>query len=719
MRFGKVKTPVYLQFSETECGIASLAMVFAYYKNIVPLHSLREKTGASRDGCKASTLMRLAKDYGYRTESYSVDISELKLLRQPVIAYWNFSHYVVINGFSGNKVSINDPACGHRLVDMDEFDKSFTGIIIVITPTKNIIRQTSENILFKLFRQWIKKYYKEILFIMICLLISAVIPLLQTNLSTLFINYCIIYSNQDWIPWLCAILTSLMMCLCITDIYQKYKLFQLCATESMVKSAQIIQQSLVLPLQFYALNQKSFLIIMLSRAEIIINSLLKNIGSISTQAILILVCSIFMATLDTYLFFTSMILILLTMQTGIIIQRRNLENDKSRLHFLGKWHAHTLSLVRNKETINACGLESGMLANWRGLYHQKLNLQQTSNYFLALSESINGCFSSIATFAIFVMGGMRIAQGHLSIGHLMGYFALHSILQNNLTSIIQVMKDWQEAQLSYMRIHDLFQRQKDERFLEGKIDARIMDQPFQLNCQQIYFYYNKLNPKTALQNINITIASHQHIAIVGKTGSGKSTLAKLLCGLYQPDEGEITLNHTNIRDLSAASLSKSFAYLSQDVALFAGTIHENLVLWAEDVSPDLIKTAIEVACLRDLIAARGLYGKVEENGSNFSGGERQRIEIARAIIQNTPILILDEATSALDIHTEAKIIANLRQLNKTIVFIAHRLSTIKHCDNIYVLENGKLMEQGNHAVLYAKKLAYYHLLQLEEKDQAA
>jgi ATP-binding cassette subfamily C protein len=358
-------------------------------------------------------------------------------------------------------------------------------------------------------------------------------------------------------------------------------------------------------------------------------------------------------------------------------------------------------------------LERNVLEKWRDLFTRKISIQDKSNTFTLMNDAIANFFGYLSMITLFMIGGRQVAEGHISTGYLMAYYSLHLFYYDSLTALLQALKDSQTAYLSHIRVNNIFCYDEDNRFKNNNSTVSEKNLPPLIACSNVDFFYNKNIPAT-LHNIHLVIKPLQHIAFVGGTGSGKSTLAKLLCALLQTQSGKITVDGRDLDNLSQQDIASLFAYVAQDISLFSGTLYDNLTLWKESVSPHEINTAIQIACLEEVIAKKSLNGQVAENGNNFSGGERQRIDIARALIQNTQVLVLDEATSALDNLTEMKLLANLRKLDKTIIYVAHRLSTIQHCDQNFVMKNGSIIENGNHDELIQIKSHYYRLIQNEQ-----
>lgn len=714
----KRKTPIIFQLSETECGIASLAMIFAYHRINVSIENLREQCGVSRDGCKAQTLIHVAEGYGFKAEAYRFEIEDLKALSMPVIAYWNFNHYVVIKKVSNKKVWLNDPAHGARVVSIDEFDKSFTGVIIVITPEKLKSQTSRPNTFLFLIGDWFYPFYKEILFLLFCLVLMGIIPYLNSAINTVFTDTCITSKNKNWIPTIACLAILSTLILCVLNITYKKVQFKLYSKASLLKVTDIFDHMMKLRMIFYSLRQRSEIIAILVRVDYAINLLFKSGLNFLFGIITALICLLFMIKINVYLALLSMTLTLINLTIFYYITRINLSYEKANITLNGKIYSHVHSSIKNIETIKSCGLEQTVFTKWNALFINKLQTQTYSDVLSSLISALSASFESISMLGLIAIGASQVSWGMISLGNLMGYYSLHLIFYSSFSFIFQSIKDIQSVYIENVRIKDIVGYEQDIRFNQkNKLSNKKYIDQFK-NSQQIVsltdvtFFYN-IHSRSVLNNMSFAIKPGAHIAIVGGTGSGKSSLAKLLCGFYQAQIGTVCYFNKSISSYSAEEIASLCAYVSQDISLTEGTLLENLNFTHRNYDHLTLMSAIETACLTDLVATKKLDGIIEENGRNLSGGEKQRVDIARALLQDTPILILDEATSALDVNTETALIKNLRQTNKTIIFIAHRLSTIKHCDQIFVMKNGFIVEQGNHSELLTLKSHYHNLVNTE------
>ena len=704
--YNKIRVPSILQSSDTECGVAALAMLFSFYNAKISIEQLREDCGAARDGCKVSTLISVSKKYGFTATAYKTDIDEIRKLDEPVIAFWNFSHYVVIKGFGKNRIFINDPAQGAMRVSFTEFDCAFTGIIIAIEPT-NVISIPSNKINKKNeLISLIQSNFTTIFFIIICLLVSLIATLIPSAQVNLFIEQCLMLNNRAWLPMMGLLSLGIYSILIGSQLSLRWHQFKLATTEGIKKSSFIIAHMLQLPLIFYSLRQKSELIAIISRMEQVISVLLNSIYTISGCILSISITFFILVKINSHLAMVSAALLLFSIMTIYLIAYLNLDFEKLYLNLSGKFYAYSMSAIRNLETIKSSGLEDAVLLKLYSYWGKKTAANDKVNNVNILSTTVMQFLSLFSTLLILWLGALNVASGLISIGSLISYYTIHQIFYNSIFLISTTLTDGFNAYVAHLRICDLTSYDKDYRFSHVHQKIAQTENCF-INCKDITFFYNKTG-LPILSNINLQIKRGEHLALVGGTGSGKSTLAKLLCGLYPSHYGTISIFGQNIETFSTNDFENYFSYVSQDISLFSGTLHENLTMW-RDLNYEKLCHVIEICCLTDLVLKRGLYASVNEHGANFSGGEKQRIEIARALLQDTPILILDEATSALDTETEAILISNLRKTNKTIIFVAHRLTTIQHCDQIVLLDNGKILEHGTHHELLKNQHNYYSL----------
>lgn len=712
-----MKLKPVLQLSSTECGIASLAMICAYFGLHVGLDELRKRCGTSRDGVRAAVLMKTAEALGLQACAYRVELEGIVKFNRPVIAYWRFNHFVVIKQVKRNKVYLNDPACGSRIVSLDEFDKCFTGIILVFEPALHFKRAPVLAKWYPMLCEWLSNRVHALVFVLFCALITLIIPLFNAQLYAVFVDFCLLKHQYSWLPSLVLlVLLSIMILMTAVKLLQASQ-FRLSIKAGLMQSAGMMQHLLKMPLLYFSLRQKPELTALVLRAEASAASLFKSMGAGFANLLAAIIAFIMMVKLDYQLaLYLSGLLLLYAIPLNIT-SKLSAEYEQVNIITSGRYYGDLLTGIKCIETIKACGVENSVLSKWQAAMQDKINGLDLTRSLAILLQLFYQSYHSLSMIFTLAIGASRVTEGVMTLGGLMAFYSVQLFFTSQLFALQQVIKEWQAADAMQTRMNDLQQISVDTRFTKSVVHELDYQQTA-LSCESLSFHYN-LSALPVLSDINLAIPSGSVVGFTGATGSGKSTLIKILAHLFKPDIGRILLYGQDCLHGSAALMPETIAYVSQETNLFSGTIYENLTLGMPQVSEEVIIAALRDACLVDLIKSRGLHGKVEEGGSNFSGGERQRLEIARALIQSTKILILDEATAALDAATEAAIMQHLRSRKLTILMIAHRLATLKNCDCIYVLDQGRIVEQGSHDNLLAQQSYYYQLVQSGRSELCA
>lgn len=724
--YNGISTPIVLQQTSTECGLAALAMLFNYYKCYISVDELRNQYGLSRDGTRIIDLIHIAQYYHFHVQAYTMDMDAISYLTEPVIAFWNFNHFIVINGAGYKKIFINDPAKGNYAVSLETFNKSFTGIVLHLTPPSNRLPASPKPQHMKtLLKQMVMSFRKEIIFIGIIIVIINFQPILSGGLIKVFIDQCLIGGNCAWLPSILGLLVATTCIYLLATLPCKWIEFKLYLNASLRHSKKIINHILHLPLIYFAVRPKSEVISLLAQINVCMDIIYRTLLTIFSRTTILVILIVSMVLINW--FWTFLVGLMLIISIGIIslTTQIKLNYDLTNQHHITKHYARTVAWLKNLVTIKSCALENNIFELWYSDLISKLQQHEKIRNFDAMLTVIQHLLSQLSYFSIILFGGIAVASNTESLGQLIFFLSLTNLSTAALNTLLQAIKDNQQGLAVYKRINEITFNQMDQQFLhQGNYVSNSNRQSFLLQhnshqvdlgkgkiiirCNQVSFSYNK-RFMPIIKDINLDVTSGEHIGIVGRTGSGKSTLAKLLCGLYHAQQGNIHINQNDMHTLDPQVRARLFAYVSQDTGLLRGSLFDNLTLGNPRPDNHLIEQGITIACLEEVINQKGLYSEVEENAMNFSGGEKQRINIARAIIQNTPILILDEATAAIDEEMEAQIIHRLRQTHQTIIWVAHRLTSVKHCDKIIVIEKGSIIELGTHETLLKKNGFYAQL----------
>jgi NHLM bacteriocin system ABC transporter peptidase/ATP-binding protein len=716
----RVITPILLQMEATECGAAALGIILAFYELYVPLEALRIACGVSRDGSKAVNMLKAARHYGLQAQGAKIEPDALNELTFPVIAFWEFNHFVVIEGFDDKKIYLNDPATGQRTITHEEFSRSFTGIILMFEPTSDF-RQGGEKItLQKILIPRLKGLKKSLMFVTFASLALVIPGIIIPGFTKIFIDEVLINQLSGWItPLLWGIFLTALFRMALSWL-QQYYLLRLEMKIAITSSARFLWHVLRLPLAFFSQRMIGDI-----ESRVAANDRVAQLlsGDLSTSIVSLISMVFYAIILFLYDWPLASIAVIVTALNAAILYSvaRGIEISSRRLQQeSGKLSGVEMSGLQAIETIKATGAENDFFQRWAGYHANTLNSQQKINLYAITLSVLPQLLTNLLLLTVLSLGSWQIIQGSITIGTLVAFQSLILSFNEPLMTLLGLGSQLQVIRADLTRLADVQKHPEDPRFSittpsrSEKMGDTSTPQKLQgkLTLSDVCFGHSPLEPPI-LNNINLTLNPGQRIAIVGNSGSGKSTLAKLICGLHIPWSGEIFWDQQPMSHISPETLSHSLAFVDQDIFLFEGSIQNNLTLWNHTVSPEIIAQAVEDTLLDQILAERphGLHSQILPAGANFSGGQRQQLEIARALVQSPSILVLDEATAALDANTEQLLMDNLKKRGHSLLVVAHRLSTIRDSDEIIVLHKGRVAERGKHEELYQKKGLYYHLVQ--------
>jgi ATP-binding cassette subfamily C protein len=718
-QYKRVKTPTVIQMEAVECGAASLAIVLGYYGRHVSLEELRLACNVTRDGVKAGNIVRAARTYGLKAQGHRKEIDKLKAMPLPFIVFWNFRHFLVVEGFGKDKVYLNDPATGPRVIPMREFDLSYTGIAIELQPEKNFEQGRFKPTLIELLRKRLSGSYLAIGFLTLVSLLLVIPGLLSATFTRFFLDQ-IWEQGQNLLASLIMLMMLILVALVILSYLQYHYLLRLETRISLNNSATYFWHVLRLPIQFFSQRHTGEIAARISLNDEVALLLSRDLATTLISLILIGFYALLMIQYDALMTAIMVGIAILNLLTFRIIARRRKDVNQRLQQEQGKLGGFALYGLFHIEALKARGEESIMFSQLFGHYAKVLNALQEFKLLSHLVSTVPPTLMMLATTAILVLGGLKIMRGEMTVGMLIAFNALMGAFLIPINSLVELGGKLQTIEGNLNRLEDVLRAQEDRNFEENPevtsgIETKLHGE---LELRNVSFGYNRLGAPL-IENFNLHLKPGQRVALVGASGSGKSTVAKLISGLYRPWEGEILFDGKRRSELSRATLTNSVSVVDQDVFLFDGSVYDNLTLWDHTVEQRQVVQAASDALIYEMIIKRpgGYESIIEEGGRNLSGGQRQRLEIARALVTNPTILVLDEATSALDASTEAKITENLRRRGCTTVIIAHRLSTIRDADMILVLDNGHVVQQGSHVELYAKRGAYQALINAEDYER--
>lgn len=716
----RVKTPTLLQIEAVECGAAALGIVLSYYGRIVPLTELRQACGVSRDGSKASNILNAARNYGLDAKGFKKELQQLQNLTPPYIVFWNFNHFLVVEGFYQDKVYLNDPALGPRTVSLEEFDEAYTGVAMLLQPGAEFERGGQKlNLALGLWSR-LKSARGALLYCLLAGFFLTFAEMVVPVFSQIFVDEILIQERYLWLnPLLLAMAISVILQGALTLLQLRY-LRRLKIKLSVSLSSRFLWHILRLPVSFYAQRFAGEISHRTNLNNDIADVMSGELATTAIDAVMIFFYAIIMSQYDLVLTAIAVSFAAINILTLQWISRQRKDANQKLLQEYGKAAGASIAALQSIETLKASGLESDFFSRWSGYYTKAINSQQEigiTNQTLAVLPVL---LSALASAFLLLIGGLRVMNGYISIGMLIAFQGMMQNFQTPVTNLVNLGGKLQELEGNLIRLDDVLDNPIDthvEYSRTRREDTATSELPKlqgYVELRNISFGYSRLEP-ALIDNFNLSIKPGQRIALVGGSGSGKSTVAKLLSGLYEPWSGEILLDERPKSEIPHQIITNSVAMVEQDIVLFGGTVADNLTLWDSTIpEPNMVK-ACQDAAIDDVVnRLTGAYhADLAEGATNLSGGQRQRLEIARALVNNPSILIMDEATSALDTETEKIVDRHLRRRGCTCIIVAHRLSTIRDCDLILVLERGKVVQQGTHEELWQQEGIYARLINSE------
>lgn len=712
---GCAKVPVVMQMEALECGAASLAMILAYYDKWIPLEKLRVDCGVSRDGSNAKNVLIAARSYGLVARGYRYEPEDLKKEGQfPCIIHWNFNHFVVLDGFSKGKAVINDPAKGVCKISMEEFDRAFTGICLMFEPGEEFEPGGRPKSVLKFALERLKGSKTAITFVVLTTIISSLIDIVEPAFSRVFIDRLLTHKNQNWTyPFLIAFALLAAIQIAVSAIEAIY-LNRINGRLAISGNMSYLWKVLHMPMEFFSQRMSGTILGRQEENAMIANSLVETFTPLVLEAAMMIFYLTVMIRYSPILTLIGIFSIVLDLLISQVISKKRIGITRVQLRDKGKLASATISGIEMIETIKSSGAENGYFKRWSG-YQASVNTHTVRyvklNQYLGMIPSL---VSALTDTAILIIGVWLIMQGQFTIGMLsafQGFLASFTAPANTLISAGQTL---QEMRTSMERVEDVMKYPDDPCYQTERVEAAeggYQKLSGNLELKHITFGYAKL-AQPLIEDFCMTVRPGSCVAFVGASGCGKSTLSMLIAGLYQPWGGEILFDGKPVREIDRDVFKGSVAVVTQDIILFEDTIANNIKMWDSTIEDfEMILAARDAQIHEDIMMRDGGYQyKIMEGGKDFSGGQCQRLEIARVLAQDPSIIIMDEATSALDARTEYEVVKAIRDRGITCIIVAHRLSTIRDCDEIIVLDHGHVVERGTHEELYQKGGTYTELV---------
>ncbi|MGW0588526.1 NHLP family bacteriocin export ABC transporter peptidase/permease/ATPase subunit [Streptosporangium sp. NPDC002607] len=714
-RKNRHRVPTVIQMESVECGAAALAMVLGHYGKHVPLEELRGRCGVSRDGSKASSMLAAARSYGMIAKGFQVEAELLRDQSGPVIIFWAFQHFIVVEGlvtrFGRTMVAINDPSSGPRLMEWSEFDSGFTGIMLTFEPGPDFKPGGERAKLSKALLQWRLPSGRALPLVLLASALLLLPGIAGPAYYRVFIDRVLSGNSPDILPPLLIVMVFTAAATFVLTSVQQYYLLRLEIRVGLVGSARFFRHLLRLPIEFFLQRRPAEVAKRISTNDTVAEILSRDLALTVINMVLVAFYAALLVRYDVLLGVIGVGMAALNILVLRWVARARKDAVTALRTDRGNLTGTTFATLSMIETVKATGAEPDAFTRWAGFLAKVVSAQQRLGVPTAVLVVVPPLLATVNTGLMLLIGGLRVVEGVLSIGILISFQTLLAALSRPVTQLTNLGGRLQDLSADAKRIHDVerhpiarcFERAGGEAELGTRLEGR-------LELREVTFGYGPLSDPV-IKNLSLSMTPGSRVAIVGGSGSGKSTLGRLLTGLYEPRAGRILLDGHPLDEIPRTVLASSMAYVDQDIVLFAGTVRDNLTLWDEAVPDEVVLDALRDAAVYDAVLARpgGINSFVREDGRNFSGGQRQRLELARALAAEPTLLILDEATSALDPETEYVIMDNLRRRGCACLLMAHRLSTIRDADEIIVLDRGEVAERGIHEELLAADGIYTRL----------
>ena len=710
---GKVaKVPMVMQMEAVECGAASLTMILAHYGKWLPLEQVRADCGVSRDGSSAKSILRAARNYGLEAKGFRMEPEALEGT-QPAIIHWNFEHFVVFRGFDkkGN-ACLNDPGSGPVKWPMEEFRKHFTGICLTFKPTEHFKKEGEQTSILSYIRKNLSGAGEAFWLTFTFALMTAFITLLTPLFTRIFLDEILSGKNADWAMWFFMAMGALAAYQFFVVLLQTRYSKRIAGHLALKGNREYLYHLLRLPMSFFSMRHVGDLQQRMHLNEQITHSLVDVLAPQVINIGLLLLYLVLMFSYSTWLTLIGIVAAAVNLGFVKYFSKVRINLIRSMEHSEGQYFSATISCIDNMESIKAAGAEMGFFKYWSGLWAHKFNMNANADKQQTQMALLPVLANGLVNMAVLVLGAYLILQGDLTVGMLMAFQGFMGSFLQPVNAIVNASQTIVEMRSQMERVEDVMKYPEDHRDNEGEVVQGKLGGLLEL--KHVTFGYSPLQPPL-IEDFNLRIEPGHSVAFVGSSGCGKSTLAKLISGLYKPWSGEILFDDRPIESISNEELTNSVAVIDQNVVLFDDTVAQNIRMWDPSIEDFTMMIACNDAQIRADIVSRpeGFGTKIVKGGQNFSGGQRQRIEMATALAKEPAILIMDEATSALDPKTEDEVMRRIRRMGPTQIIVAHRLSTIRDCDEIIVMDQGKILQRGRHEELIEQDGMYRDLMKSE------
>lgn len=686
------KTPLMIQMENTECGAVCLGIILAYYGRYVPIEELRFACGVSRDGSSAYGIVKACEKYGLDCEGYSYTIEELKQQPVPCILYWGFEHFVVLEGIEGDLFYINDPAIGHITVPESEFKLYFTGVILQLKPNASFKPGgIKPGFMGSLIRR-LRPIYVVIFLLTLIQLGLVVLTLVVTLLAQIFVDHILTAQFPLWYFWFLGISSGAILLISLLTFLEKWILVKSDIKLSTEYSSDFFMHIFKLPISFFEQRYSSEIAYRSSLNQHIADFFTGYLFEAVVQVLMVVIYGAALFFFSVTIGVVALLCGSLNLITIFLIRQKRINIYARYEQEMGKTASFSISALEGFETWKCLGIENSLFSWLAALYTRTFNVLHQLQITDQILATVSYCSQIAANVALFGLGGWFLIQGSLTPGQFLALLLLLSLFLEPIVRLVEINKNFELFFVDLARLDDVMQHPVDRRFQHIENSQKISFAG-NIDLTDVTYSYNANHPPI-IEDINLSIQKGQCVALMGSTGSGKTTIMKILAGLLFPDKGQVHIDGIPLTEYPQSVLSNSMAFVFDTPFIYEDTVKRNLTLYDNTISDEAIGSALRDAGLWDRFSS-DLNEMLEEEGRNISGGEQQRLEIARRLIRNPSFIVLDEGTSSLDEVTEKLVLSNIRKRGCTMLLLTHRLSAINLCDLVYVIDQGKIVQKGS------------------------